>query len=176
MLRRKKRKEAPDTKANTATKALGKRMFCPVAPPTVADLGLPEIEEPEAMEGVDPSFKQDMTRMGPRNLSRQHQYAVGMYAYVIACLAQVETKWAALKNARHRAAAELRILHHSGQQKYILDGRVDSNPDIQKLDKRIEIEEAKRILLKAQAEAYNSRVNLLSRELTRRKVEMEQRV
>lgn len=175
-LNRKTAPKKPNTSPSLASNAVRNKMFKPNPPADIEELNLPAVNEPVKLPKVDPTFSCDLTSLGTRALAQQHQYAVGMYSYVIACLANIETQHAAIKNARSRATAELRVLYHSGQNKYMLDCRVDTDPGIVDLDTKLEITEAKRTLLKAQAEIYNSRCNLLSRELTRRKVELEQRV
>lgn len=138
--------------------------------------GLPDIKKPSIGKGVDESFNTlDLPVVSSKQLSRYLQYASGMLSYSLVLGANFDNEVNAIDTAIHRVKAMLRVAHTGGGPKYKTDAAIMSDPHLAKLQRRFDVALAKSKLIAAHIAAYESRVSMISREVSRRGLEYQQR-
>lgn len=159
-------------KPPTAASASGNRLFHDLSKLS-DELELPLVAKPTPGSGVEEDFnKIDLPNLSSKSLSRYLQYSSGMHSFALVCCANAENKSSAIHEALTRRTAELRILFDdAGKQKYKVDAEVSQDDKVIKLqDAALKADAAVR-LYKAYCAAFESRANLLSREISRRSSE-----
>jgi hypothetical protein len=136
------------------------------------ELNLPLIGKPAVGNGVNEDFNTlDLPNVSSKMLSRYLQYASGMQSFALVCYAKAENQAQSIHEALTRRIAELRLIHDDGQQKYKIDAAVGQDEQVVKLQDKALTADASVRLYKAYCAVFESRVNMLSREITRRNSE-----
>lgn len=133
---------------------------------------LAPVDEPAAQQGVDVTFKTfDLVKLSSRMIGRYMQYASGMQSYCLAALANESCMFSAIDEALDSHISKLTLLFSSGQPKWKVKLEIDEDTTVQKLRAKRLTQEAVVEALSTHAKIWESRVSLLSRELTRRSSE-----
>lgn len=135
-------------------------------------LGLPLIGKPNVKK-VDESFNIDLPTVDGRMLSRYMQWATGWLAYSIALGAKFDNEYNAIDTALTRTVALYRTSGAFKGPKYRVDAAINAEESVAKLRDDLEVIQAKRNIVAAHISVYESRVALISRELSRRGMEVQ---